>query len=234
MKHLTISISRGKLRKAARKAARRVLAGTLCAVLLGGAAGLAAGEGEAIPSSGIPAAETRTAETDTRYYYYWRNARNGGIPTAKSTQTKIPVIIVWNGQYYLRGDEHLKNVINDVYPQDNGRNCAACIQKTLDYPNLSFTKYTSETNSITCWSANTAKWLRGNYDDRKTYLMNQFGTLYFHRADNDVVSTREVVDYSTSWNSFIIKSEGQGLGGLGQAHGRPPLVDHAPVLLLDF
>lgn len=214
MKHLTISISRGKLRKAA----RRVLAGTLCAVLLGGAAGLAAGEGEAIPSSGIPAAETRTAETETRYYYYWRNARNGGIPTAKSTQTKIPVIIVWNGQYYLRGDEHLRNAINGVYPQDSGRNCAAMIRKTLDYPNLSFGRYGFSPTGYAVIGGYVQDWITGDqetYKNKDDYLFRQYGTLYFYRGYGDAVSTRETVDYGSGWNDFIIKSEGQGLGGLG-------------------
>lgn len=209
MKHLTFKLPR----RGMRRAARRALAGLLCAVMLGGGTAVLA-DGEAIPSSNIPAADTRVAETETRYYYYWRNARDGGIPTAKSTDTKIPVIIVWNDQYYLRGDEHLSTYINRVYPLGDGRNSAVCINKTLDYPNLSFTKYKSEIRPILCYSANTSKWLHGDYD-KKTYLINQFGTLYFHRADNDVVSTREITYFYDSWDDYIIKAEGQGPGGLG-------------------
>ena len=122
MKHLT----RFFPRKAARKAVRRALAALLCVTTLGGGAAVFAADEQStpIPSQSLPTAEVKVAETEAGYYYYWRNAANGGMPVTNNKETKIPVIIVWNDKYYMRADDHFADTLDAMYPHLDGRNCA--------------------------------------------------------------------------------------------------------------
>ena len=121
MKHLTEL----KLPRFLRRA-RRTLAALLCAAMLGGGAAVFAADEQStpIPSQSLPSAEVKVAETEAGYFYYWRNAANGGMPVTNNKETKIPVIIIWNDKYYMRTDNYFADILYTMYPHLDGRNCA--------------------------------------------------------------------------------------------------------------